>query len=84
MIAFARMLDRVDAIVGYAADHGLLHEVERAMDAADNGQVIDHHHPESDCAAWRTLIELIRAAAEELEDIDLDECARRAARRDIE
>jgi hypothetical protein len=46
MIAFARMLDRVDAIVGYAADHGLLHEVEQAMDAADNGQVLDlsHYH----------------------------------------
>jgi hypothetical protein len=41
MVAFARMLDRADLIVTYAAKHGLLHEVEQAMDAADNGQVID-------------------------------------------
>ena len=35
--------------------------------------IIDHHHPESDCTAWRRLIESIRTAAAALEDIDLDD-----------
>lgn len=37
--------------------------------------VIDHHGPCSDRAAWKRLIESIRAAAEALEDVDADELA---------
>ncbi|MCK9569771.1 hypothetical protein M0R72_12580 [Candidatus Pacearchaeota archaeon] len=34
--------------------------------------IIDSHHAESDCSAWRKLIESIRSSAEAVEDIDID------------
>lgn len=53
-------------------------DIEDAMDeppmvAEMAAAVISYHHPESPCRKWRELIEQIRAAAEALEDIDIDD-----------